>query len=112
MGAVVGVATFAGLWLLRVAEIDVPYTLLLALIVGFGELIPVVGPILSAIPAIIVVSGDGVGAMLAVVLVYVVIQQVESQILVPRIVGARYGSIQRCCCSSWWLQPPLVACCW
>jgi len=87
LGLIVGVATFLGLWSLRLLGINVPYPLLLAIIAGIGELIPVIGPILSAIPALIVVSGSGWGAILAIVVLYTVIQQVESQILVPRIVG-------------------------
>jgi len=87
LGLIVGAMTFAGLWLLRLAGIEVPYIFLLAVIAGFGELIPVIGPILSAIPAMIVVTGDGWSAVLIVALLYFVIQQIESQALVPRIVG-------------------------
>ena len=87
MGLIVGIATFCSLWALRFVGINVPYPLLLAIIAGVGELIPVVGPILSAVPALIAVSSDGWQVMLAIVVLYTVIQQVESQILVPRIVG-------------------------
>ncbi len=52
-----------------------------------GELIPVIGPILSAVLALIAVSGSGGGPMLAITVLYIVIQQVESQILVPRLIG-------------------------
>ena len=47
LGAIIGSSSALGLWL-----IGVPFFYVLALISGVGELIPVVGPILSAIPAV------------------------------------------------------------
>ena len=83
--------SFIGLTVLNlVFGFDIPYIALLAIIAGVGELIPVVGPILSAIPAVIAAFGAGerwVTAVIAVIILYVVIQQVENQVLVPRIVG-------------------------
>lgn len=88
LGLIVGATTFIGLTILNmVFEFDIPYTVLLAIIAGFGELIPVVGPILSAIPAILVALGQGPTAVIAVIALFVLIQQLENQILVPRIVG-------------------------
>lgn len=91
LGLVVGLMSFTGLTGLNLAfGFDIPYTSLLAIIAGFGELIPVVGPILSAIPAIVVAFGAGgnwVTAVIGVIILYVVIQQVENTVLVPRIVG-------------------------
>src|SRR3712207_7015114 len=54
---------------------DIPYKVLLAIVAGFGELIPFIGPILSAIPAILVALGSGWSAVIAVIILYVVIQQ-------------------------------------
>jgi predicted PurR-regulated permease PerM len=87
LGLVVGVMSFVGLQGLNLAGYEVRFTVLLALVAAVGELIPVVGPILSAIPAIIVGATDGAGTALAVTVLYIVIQQVENQVLVPRIVG-------------------------
>ena len=87
LGLIVGVMTFLGLWGLSLAGISVPYITLLAIIAAFGELVPAIGPILNAVPALIVVSGDGRSAVLAVVALYIVIQQIESHILVPHISG-------------------------
>ncbi|CAA9229373.1 MAG: hypothetical protein AVDCRST_MAG26-887 [uncultured Chloroflexia bacterium] len=87
LGLVVGVMSFVGLLGLNAAGFNVKFTVLLALVAGFGELIPVVGPILSAIPAIIVGLTDSGRTGLAVAVLYLVIQQIENQVLVPRIVG-------------------------
>jgi predicted PurR-regulated permease PerM len=87
LGLIIGAASFIGLTILNMLGFDVRYTVLLAIIAGIGELIPVVGPILSAIPAILVAIGGGPQAIGAVIVLYVIIQQLENQILVPRIVG-------------------------
>lgn len=87
LGLVIGATSFIGLTVLNMFGFNIRYTVLLAIIAGIGELIPVVGPIISAIPAILVAIGDGWSAVGAVIVLYVLIQQLENQILVPRIVG-------------------------
>lgn len=88
LGLIVGSASFIGLTAINLfLDNDVPYTVLLAIIAGIGEMIPVVGPILSAIPAIAVAVTGGPPSIIAVIILYVLIQQLENQILVPRIVG-------------------------
>ena len=87
LGVVVGIMSFVGFMVLRLLGYDVRFTILLALVAGIGELIPVVGPILSAIPAVIVGATDGLDTAVAVAILFVIIQQVENQVLVPRIVG-------------------------
>jgi predicted PurR-regulated permease PerM len=87
LGLIIGAASFIGLTVLNLLGFEVRYTVLLAIIAGIGELIPVIGPILSAIPAVIVAFGGGTESVIGVVILYVLIQQLENQILVPRIVG-------------------------
>lgn len=87
LGLIIGAASFIGLTVLNLFGFDIKYTVLLAIIAGIGELIPVVGPILSAIPAVVVAIAGGPSAIGAVVVLYALIQQLENQILVPRIVG-------------------------
>ena len=88
LGLVIGIVSFLGLNALNLFfGFDIPYTVVLALVAAVGELIPVVGPILAAIPAVAVALGGGWQATVAVIVLYVLIQQLENQILVPRIVG-------------------------
>lgn len=82
LSLIVGTASGIGLWFL-----GVPNVLIFALIAAFGEVIPVVGPILSAIPPIVVVLSTDPPKALWVALLYVVIQQLENNLLVPRILG-------------------------
>lgn len=75
---VVGTVTGVGLWLL-----GVPAPVALAVIAGLLEFIPIVGPILASLPGIALALT--VSPMLAVwvTLFYVVIQQLESNVLTP-----------------------------
>jgi predicted PurR-regulated permease PerM len=70
--------TTAGLWLL-----DMPAPLALGLIAGILNFIPFVGPILSAIPAVAVALTVSPVMALWVLLLYTVVQQVESYALIP-----------------------------
>ncbi len=67
LGAVVGLASFVGLMVLgyTVDDIFSRFAVLLAIIAGFGELIPIIGPIISAIPAVLLGLTAGPGPALA-----------------------------------------------
>lgn len=80
LGLVIGLAVYVGLKLL-----GVPYALLLALMAGLFEIVPYVGPILSLIPAAIIGFAQSVVLGLAVVVLYLIIQQIENNVLVPKI---------------------------
>jgi predicted PurR-regulated permease PerM len=76
----IGVVTYAGLLALGVKG-----ALVLAVIAAIGEVIPIVGPIVSMIPAVIVALTQSPGLALAVIVLYLVIQQLENNLLVPKI---------------------------
>ncbi len=82
----VGLLTFIGLWIL-----GVPYALFLAVIAGLLEAIPFIGPPTSAIPSIVVALL--ISPILAgeVVVLYIIIQQVESNIIVPNVMNREVG---------------------
>lgn len=63
--------------------IGVDYPILLALLAGAGEFIPILGPILASVPAIAVALLDSPTQALIVAAFYLVLQQVESNLLVP-----------------------------
>jgi predicted PurR-regulated permease PerM len=91
LGVIVGTFSGLGLFLLNMLGFEVNYILVLAIFAGVTELIPVIGPIIGAVPAIILGLFDGPTTALAVLALYVVIQQVENQVLVPRITGEAVG---------------------
>jgi predicted PurR-regulated permease PerM len=88
LGLVVGLATFVGLEaiaFLGIAPAFSNFAVLLALISGVLELVPIIGPIISAIPIILVGATDGVQGALAGLLVAFAVQQIENNFLVPKI---------------------------
>lgn len=86
LGSVIGVTSAIGLWLM-----GIPFFYVLALISGLGEMIPVVGPILAAIPAIAVAATVSMQKVLLVIVFYVVQQQFENHILVPKVMERQVG---------------------
>ncbi len=78
-GAAVGVLVFTGLSIL-----GVKFALVLSIIAFLFEFIPFLGPILAAIPAIILAFTQDVSLGLLTVLLYVIVQQIENHILVPQ----------------------------
>jgi predicted PurR-regulated permease PerM len=89
LGLAVGIATFAGLILLSVTVDPVfgRFAIFLAVVAGVFELLPIIGPILSAIPAVLLALTAGVEPALAALVLYLVIQQVENNLFVPKIQG-------------------------
>jgi predicted PurR-regulated permease PerM len=71
--------------------LGMPYPFLLGLIAGAGELIPVVGPTVGAAVAIAVALSEPVWRLIAVVVFYLVVLNVEPSILVPRIMAHEIG---------------------
>ena len=82
LAAIIGTLTFVGLTVL-----GVKYAFLLAIIAMFGSLIPMIGPVISVIPAAALAVADGGGALvLKVMLLYFIIQQIESNFIYPMVV--------------------------
>lgn len=79
VGALVGLALLI---------LGIPYAFLLAIIATVFELVPYLGPILAAIPAILLSLAASPTTTILVVIAFLIIQQIESLILSPKIVGA------------------------
>ena len=78
----VGVTTALGLWLIGLNS-----ALALGFIAGLADFVPIVGPITAAIPGLLVASGQGLDMILWTLAVYIIVQQIESNIIVPIVVG-------------------------
>jgi predicted PurR-regulated permease PerM len=77
---VIGVMTGTGLWLL-----GVPSWLVLGILAGFFEFIPFAGPILSAIPAVLIALVQSPELALWTALMYVFVQHSEAYLIQPLI---------------------------
>ena len=89
LGAVIFVATVIGLTILTFIGFSEfgSFTLVLALIAGVLEWFPIIGPVIAAIPAILIGLTISPAAALAAVILYTAIQQLENHLLVPKVMG-------------------------
>ena len=86
VASILSVITLIGLWVLGIR-----YALVLSIFAGLANVIPYFGPFLGAIPAVIVAFISSPLDALWVIILYMCIQQVESAVLSPKIVGSRVG---------------------
>ncbi len=86
LALIIGAAAGIGMGLL-----GLPYAVVLGVLAGLFELVPMFGPILSVIPAVIVALFLPFPTVLWVILFFLAVQQVENNILAPRISGHAVG---------------------
>ncbi len=84
---VVGMLCFIGLMVL-----DVQYASALGLVSGMLEIVPMLGPILSAVIAAVVGFSDSTIKGVGVLALYVIVQQLENNLLVPKVMQRVSGS--------------------
>jgi len=80
LGLVIGVMTYIGLTILRVN-----YAVPLAVIAGILEIVPMIGPIISAVPAVAVGFATSPVLGLGVMALFILIQQIENTVVVPKV---------------------------
>lgn len=83
--------SIAGLSLVVFLVLRLPNAFLLALIAGLFEAVPMVGPILGAIPAVLVALSMSPTTVIWVIISTLIIQQIENNLLVPRIMNKVVG---------------------
>lgn len=83
---IIGLMSYVGL-----SIIGVRYTLPLAIIAGLFEVFPVMGPILSAIPAVLIASSTSPILGLTVIVLYIIIHQSENNLVVPFVMKQSMG---------------------
>lgn len=86
LGFIIGITSGIGLWMM-----GVPYYFVLAVISGIGEMIPMVGPVLSAIPAVAVAFTVSPGLAFGVAVFFLVQQLLENNVLVPKVMSEQVG---------------------
>ena len=80
--AIVGLLVFVGLTVL-----DIHFAATLGLVAGLFGLIPIIGPLLGAVPGILVTLASSPEKVIWVALVYIIVQLVENNAISPRIHG-------------------------
>ena len=82
----VGLIVFVGLSLLKIK-----YALLLGIVAMILEIVPIVGPVISAIPGVVLAFAQSPMLGIWVIVFYVAVQQIESHILTPLVLGKTLG---------------------
>jgi predicted PurR-regulated permease PerM len=84
VSSIVGALFAAGL-----AILGVPYAMLLGVVAFVGEFVPLVGPFISSIPAILVAFLAGGPSLGIVTIIFcIAVEQLEGDVIVPRILGS------------------------
>ncbi len=71
--------------------IGLPNILFLGVFAGLMEFIPLIGPLLGAIPAFLLAASIGSSKVVLVIIVYIIIQAIESHLVVPRVMDRTVG---------------------
>lgn len=82
VGAAVSVGTFL---------LGLPFPLMLGVFAGISELVPYLGPIIGAVPAVVVALGRSPWLAAKTAILFVAIQQVEAGFIGPKVIGDRVG---------------------
>lgn len=86
LSIIIGLLSFIGLTIL-----NIPYALPLAILAGIMEVVPVIGPIISAIPPLLIALTISPVLALGVIAMFFVIQQVENNLIVPQVMKRAVG---------------------
>ena len=86
LSLILGVLVYVGLLIL-----GVNYALILGVVAAFGEFVPYLGPVLAAIPSVFLAFTQSPIKALFVLIFYIIIQQIENQILVPKVMQKAVG---------------------
>lgn len=83
---IIGVLTYIGLRLL-----GIPFALPLAILAGILEIVPNIGPVISAIPTVVVALTISPVMGLATAALYFLVQQLENSVIVPKVMQKATG---------------------
>ncbi|HEX9664916.1 MAG TPA: AI-2E family transporter [Patescibacteria group bacterium] len=86
LSLILGIISYIGLKIL-----GIEYALILAVLAGLAEFVPFLGPIIAGIPAVILAFFQEPIKAVFVIILYIIIQQVENHILVPKVMQKTVG---------------------
>lgn len=79
MGVVAGLAA---------VTLGLPYPAVIGLVAAVMEFVPIIGPLIAGAVAVAIALFQGVGKAIAIAIIYLIIQQLESNVLYPRVMGS------------------------
>jgi predicted PurR-regulated permease PerM len=84
-GQLISMALIGGLVTLGTWALGLPAPLALGIIAGLAAFVPMLGAVAGAIPAVLLATTEGMNMALWTILLFVIIQQVESNIVMPQV---------------------------
>ena len=67
------------------------FAVIVGMIAGLTDIIPYFGPVVGIVPALIFASLGGINKVLWVIFIFIIIQQIESGIISPRVMSQNIG---------------------
>lgn len=83
LSALMTCVVFLGMMLL-----EIPYPLVIGLLAGIVEMVPVIGPIIGAVPPLLLGLAQSSSVMAQVLVFYIVVQQLDSHLIMPKLMGS------------------------
>ena len=88
---IVGILTY-----IIISIMGVPYTLLIAVIIGITDIVPVVGPWIGVLPSALIILLTDPIKVIPFLLAILIVQQVDGNIIAPKILGENTGVSSLC----------------
>ncbi len=83
LSAIMALVVFIGMW-----SMDIPYPLVIGLLAGLVEMVPLIGPIIGAIPPVLLGLLQGSSVMVKVIIFYIIVQQLDGHFFMPKLMGS------------------------
>lgn len=88
---IVGILTY-----IVISIMDVPYTLLISVLIGITDIVPVVGPWIGVIPSALIILLTDPIKVIPFLLAILIVQQIDGNIIAPKILGENTGVSSLC----------------
>ncbi|WP_296953701.1 AI-2E family transporter [uncultured Dialister sp.] len=82
LSTLMALVVFVGMWAL-----NIPYPLVIGLLAGIVEMIPLIGPIIGALPPVLLGLLQGSTVMIKVIVFYIIVQQLDGHLVMPKLMG-------------------------
>ena len=90
--AILGAMVYVAMLIFNiVTSYTIPYLPLIAIIIGITNMIPYFGPLLGAIPCVLMALFNGVAEGIAVIAIIMAMQQIDNLIVGPKVLGSYVG---------------------
>ena len=81
---------------LAISIMGVPYAILIAVIIGITDFVPVIGPFIGVIPSAIIILLTDPGKVIPFLICILIVQQIDGNIIAPKILGENTGVSSLC----------------